>query len=130
MSNTENNRDSKASVPAEEIGELEASRLNELSDYLASYKGRSVPAYVAQEIFDAYTALSSALEATRRERDEALKVLTKHAVVSRHRMCQGGGLFHWGYSCEICDAEVTNEEVTPRLSELIHRPTCPLAVKP
>lgn len=50
-----------------------------------------------------------------------LATLQKHAVVSHHRMAEGGGTVPSGFSCEICEVECGG-----KLSELRHKSDCPL----
>lgn len=70
----------------------------------------------------------SAIEFAEGRKDGAAEIarlreaLRKVAIVSHHRMAEGGGTVPSGFSCEICDAECDQGQ------PLIHVGDCPLTV--
>lgn len=53
------------------------------------------------------------------ENKKLREALAKHAIMSHHRMAEGGGTVPSGFSCEICEVECGG-----KLSELRHLSTC------
>lgn len=57
------------------------------------------------------------------EIDRLRRALRKLAIVSHHRLAEGGGTVLTGYSCEICEVESDGAD---GLTFMRHRSDCPL----